>query len=210
LFCIPKRHSKQGASETNQAIFVAQHKVRKSSMEKVLFILGELSDDDIDWMLQTGKREEIPAQTVLIQEGKPIDTLYLLLEGTLTVSVAYLDGKEIARLSSGEMVGEMSFIDSRPPSATVKTLEKTLVLSIPRRQLATRLQQDTGFGSRFYRALALLLSIRMRGTISQLGYGKITPPDGEIHIEELNPNILDNIAIARTRFDWLLRRLRDT
>ncbi|WP_249070847.1 cyclic nucleotide-binding domain-containing protein [Argonema antarcticum] len=178
-------------------------------MEKVLFILGELSDDDIDWMLQTGKREEVPANTVLIEEGKPIDTLYLLLEGTLTVSIAALDNKEIATLSSGEMVGEMSFIDSRPPSATVKTIENSLLLSIPRRQLATRLQQDTGFCSRFYRALAILLSIRLRGTVGQLGYGKVSPHDGNIDVEQLNPNILDNIAIARTRFDWMLRRLRD-
>ncbi|MCL1465336.1 cyclic nucleotide-binding domain-containing protein [Argonema galeatum] len=178
-------------------------------MEKVLFILGELSDDDIDWMLQTGKREEVPANTVLIEQGKPIDTLYLLLEGTLTVSIATLDNKEIATLSSGEMVGEMSFIDSRPPSATVKTIENSLLLSIPRRQLATRLQQDNGFCSRFYRALAILLSIRLRGTIGQLGYGKVSPHDGNIDVEQLNPNILDNIAIARTRFDWMLRRLRD-
>ncbi|MCL1474952.1 cyclic nucleotide-binding domain-containing protein [Argonema antarcticum A004/B2] len=190
-------------------MFVAQHSFRKSGMEKVLFILGELSDDDIDWMLQTGKREEVPANTVLIEEGKPIDTLYLLLEGTLTVSIAALDNKEIATLSSGEMVGEMSFIDSRPPSATVKTIENSLLLSIPRRQLATRLQQDTGFCSRFYRALAILLSIRLRGTVGQLGYGKVSPHDGNIDVEQLNPNILDNIAIARTRFDWMLRRLRD-
>lgn len=179
-------------------------------MEKVLFILGELSDDDIDWMLQKGKREKFPGNTVLIQEGKPIDTLYLILEGTLIVSIAALNGKELARLSSGEMVGEMSFIDSRPPSATVTTEEDSLVLSIPRRELATQLQMDTGFGSRFYRALAILLSIRLRGTIGQLGYGKSEPPDGEIAEEQINPNVLDNMAIARTRFDWILRRLRDT
>ncbi|HEY9849409.1 MAG TPA: cyclic nucleotide-binding domain-containing protein [Leptolyngbyaceae cyanobacterium] len=179
-------------------------------MEKVLFILGELSDDDIDWMLQKGKREEIPADTVLIQEGQPIDNIYLILEGTMSVSVAAFKNKEIARISSGEIVGEMSFIDSRPPSATVTTLENSLVLSIPRRELATTLQMDMGFASRFYRALGVLLSTRLRDTISHLGYGKNHPLDGEIQEDQLHPTILDNIAIARNRFDWILRHLRDT
>lgn len=179
-------------------------------MEKVLFILGELSDDDIDWMLQKGKREEIAANTILIEEGQPIDNIYLILEGTLSVSVAVFHHKEIAKISSGEIVGEMSFIDSRPPSATVKTLEDSLVLSIPRRELAATLQMDTGFASRFYRALAILLSTRLRDTVSHLGYGKNHPLDGEIQEDQLHPNVLDNIAIARNRFDWILRHLRDT
>ena len=180
-------------------------------MEKVLFIFGELSDDDIDWMLQNGKREKIPANTVLIQEGKAIDTIYLLLEGTLTVSVAAWNDKEIAKLSSGEIVGEMSFIDSRPPSATVTTVDEALVLSIPCRKLAGQLKLDAAFASRFYRALALLLSTRLRGTISQLGYGQTALLDGDGAFDEtqLNPNVLDNITIARSRFDWILRRLRD-
>lgn len=178
-------------------------------MEKVLFIFGELSDDDIDWLLQNGRREKIPANTTLIEEGKPIDTIYLLLDGTLTVSISAWDGKEIAHLASGEIVGEMSFIDSRPPSATVTSVDEALVLSIPCRKLAVQLQLDAAFASRFYRALALLLSTRLRGTISQLGYGKTQLLDGDIDEAEINPNVLDNIAIARSRFDWILRRLRD-
>ena len=178
-------------------------------MEKIFFILGELSDDDIDWMLQKGERQEIPPNTVLIEEGKPVDSIYLILDGTLSVSIAPLEGKQIAIISSGEMVGEMSFIDYRPPSATVKTIEKSLVLSIPRQELAKTLHIDTGFASRFYRALAILLSTRLRGTISQLGYGQNPSQDGDIQMDQLNPNILDNIAIARNRFDWILRRLRD-
>lgn len=84
-------------------------------MKKIFFLLGELDDDDIDWMVSTGRREEVAAGTVLIQEGKAIDTLLILLEGTLSVSVAALEGKTIARLTSGAVVGEMSFADARPP-----------------------------------------------------------------------------------------------
>ncbi|OKH36383.1 cyclic nucleotide-binding protein [[Phormidium ambiguum] IAM M-71] len=175
-------------------------------MQKVFLILGELSDDDVDWIIQKSKWQEIAANTVLIEEEKPVDAIYILLEGVLTVSISALGGKEIATLTSGEVVGEMSFIDFRPPSATVTSAQDSLVLSIPRKELANKLQFDIGFASRFYRSLAILLSLRMRGLVSQLGYGKAQAE--EVELEQLHPYLLENITLARARFDWIIRRLR--
>ena len=174
--------------------------------KKVLFILGELEDDDIDWMISIGKREDIPAETVLIHEGQPVDTLYILLSGTLSVSIAALGDKEIAQLSCGDVVGEMSFVDSRPPSATVKTSAHSLLLSIPRAALVQRLEQDIGFAFRFYRALTVLLSTRLRGTVRLLGYGP--EEDLEDSSPEFDPHVSESVALAEVRFNWLLRRLK--
>lgn len=182
-------------------------KVKQFSMKKVLFLLGELSDDDIDWIIASSKREDVEPGTILIYEGQPIDTLYILLDGKLVVTTA-ATSKEIAILSGGEVVGEMSFVDSRPPSATVKALEKSLVLSIPRSDLVTKLYQDIGFSARFYRALALFLSHRLRVTVSQLGYGS-PPPTDDPADSTLAPETMDSFALAQTRLDWLLRRLRE-
>lgn len=173
-------------------------------MKKVLFILNELNDEDIDWLVEVGRREEIPSGTVLIQEGLPVDTLYILLDGMLVVSISALAGKQIARLATGEVVGEMSFIDARPPSATVKTLERSVVLAIPRLTLAEKLRQDIEFAARFYRALAILLSYRLRGTVKQLGQDK-ERLDSEI--TQRDAGLENNGAIAQARFDRLLRRL---
>lgn len=175
-------------------------------MQKVLLILGELSDDDIDWIIATGHRKEIGQGQILIHEGQPVDALYLVLEGRLGVSVAALGGEQIACLISGDMVGEMSFVDARPPSATVTTLEPCLVLAIARDRLAERLDLDVGFASRFYRALAMLLSNRLRVTVQHLGSDR----DEAVHVssENLSDNDSENIALARVRFDWMLRRLR--
>ena len=94
-------------------------------MRKVLFIFGELSDKDVDWMMATGQRERILPGAVLIQEGKPVEALYIVLEGLLRVSVESAGSRELARLGSGEIIGEMSFVDAHPPSATVKALENS-------------------------------------------------------------------------------------
>ncbi|HEY9634964.1 MAG TPA: cyclic nucleotide-binding domain-containing protein [Coleofasciculaceae cyanobacterium] len=179
-------------------------------MKRVFFLLGELDDDDIDWMISIGRREEVAAGTVLIQEGQTIDTLHILLEGTLSVSVAALEGKTISRLTSGAVVGEMSFADSRPPSATVQAVENSLVLSIPRGVLLEKLKKDEGFASRFYRAIAIFLSTRLRGTVRYLGYAKGQLLNEDHGTEDLSPEMLENVKLATARFDWLLRRLKNS
>lgn len=182
-------------------------------MRKVLVILGQLSDLDIEWMITAGRKQQIPVGTTLIHEGKEIDALYIVLEGALAVHIQARSGqgaREIVRLRTGEMVGEMSFIDARPPSATVQAIDVATVLAIPRQQLAAKLEQDTGFAARFYRALAMLLSDRLRGTNSQLGYGGDQPqplPNGDDDEGELDPNLLGSVALAGTRFDLILKRL---
>ncbi|MBD2092319.1 cyclic nucleotide-binding domain-containing protein [Microcoleus sp. FACHB-1515] len=166
-------------------------------MKQVLFILGELSDADIDWLIQTGDRQDVEPGTILIHEGKSVDALYILLEGTLVVTISALEGRQIARLASGDVVGEMSFVESRPPSATVQTLEKSVVLAVPRSLLSEKLQTDVGFAARFYRALAILLSSRLRGTVRQLS----NSPDR-------TQTETETAAIAQQRFDNLLERLK--
>lgn len=177
-------------------------------MHKVLVFLNELSDNDIDWLIEAGEKREIPSGTVLIYEGKTVDTLYIMLDGTLVVSIAAMGERELARLYSGEVVGEMSFVDARPPSATVKTMENSLVLAISREKLARKLIDDESFASRFYKALAILLSHRLRGTVKQLGYSsdKTSEPNGASSTD----SAASHSAIAGTRFERLLERLEVT
>ena len=174
-------------------------------MRKVLYILGELSDSDIEWLIATGRKEQLEAGAVLIYQDKPIDAVYIVLDGSLSVGTGRGD-REIARLGAGEMVGEMSFIDARPPSATVTALEKSVVLAVPRQLLVSKLEQDAGFAARFYRALAIFLSNRLRGMVSQYGYGTEQQVATDL-ADELDANILDNVYLAGSRFDHLLKRL---
>ncbi|MEO1520847.1 MAG: cyclic nucleotide-binding domain-containing protein [Cyanobacteria bacterium J06633_2] len=178
-------------------------------MHKVLVFLNELSDRDVDWLIESGEKRAISSGTVLINEGKPVDTLYIMLDGTLVVSIAAMGVRELARLYSGEVVGEMSFVDARPPSATVKTMEDSLVLAVPRQLLAQKLHDDESFGCRFYKALAILLSYRLRGTVKQLGYS----PDNQANVAKTNGQTVrvtsenNDVAIAESRFEKLLQRL---
>jgi CRP-like cAMP-binding protein len=173
-------------------------------MQKLLFILGELSDDDIDWIIQSSCREEVETGRVLIEKGSPLDKLYVLIDGTVKVSV---DHQVLATLHPGEIFGEMSFLDSRAPSATVTAAEPCVVLSLLRRDLSDRLHRDIQFAASFYRALAMFLSDRLRAADSRIGYGSSYSYEQTLD-EITNPEVLSNYHLAKTRYDWFLNRLR--
>jgi len=175
-------------------------------MRTALLSLGIFTDADLEWMLATGRREDIPAHTILVQEGTPIAAVYIVIDGTFAVSVA---GKGVGRLLSGEVVGEVSFVDSRPPSATVQAEENARVLAIPRPLLTRKLAQDIAFAARFYRAMAVFLADRLRHTTSRLGYGQDAPRNEDPADEDdLDPAALTHVSLASAQFDRLLQRLR--
>lgn len=178
-------------------------------MRKALYILAELSDRDFEWMLTVGRAKQIAAGTVLIREGEPIDALYIVLDGMLGVSVDALDSADIARLGYGEVVGEISFVDARPPSATVRAIEDSLVWALPRSQLVAKLSRDLAFSAHFYKALAIFLSDRLRRTVGRLGYEKDPPALPDIDQNGvLTPPLFDNLELAKARLDWMLNRLK--
>jgi len=179
-------------------------------VRKALFLLGVLDDSDLDWMIKVGRRQEVTPGSLLIREGTQVDAVFLVIDGLLAVRVAARGDENIALLRSGEIVGEMSFVDSRPPSASVLAVDPTIVLAIPRPALASKLEDDVRFAARFYRSLAVFLSDRLRSTVSQLGYGKGGPSQDEEEPDEVDPATLDNVSLAGARFDWLQRRLKET
>jgi CRP/FNR family cyclic AMP-dependent transcriptional regulator len=116
-------------------------------MRKVLYIFGLLTDGDIEWMAKNGRCRRLSDGELLIEEGGMSDSLILLLEGELQVTAKGYGA--IARMGIGEIVGEVSLVDSAPPSATITAHGDGFALFLDKRQLLEKLEHDEGFGSRF-------------------------------------------------------------
>lgn len=178
-------------------------------MRKALTFLGILNDSDIDWLVTTGSKREVAPGHVLVSEGVPIDSVFLVIDGRFSVTVSALGGREVAQLMSGEVIGEMSFVDSHPPSASVQALERSAVLAVPRARLSAKLNGDTAFAARFYRALAVFLADRLRSTVATLGYSSNEALDQDkVYRDEIDPDTLDAISLAGARFEWIQKKLR--
>ena len=174
-------------------------------MRKALYLMGILDDGDVEWLAKNGSTRYVPAGTMLIHENTAIEDVYVLLDGELSVLSQALSNRQIASLLAGEIVGEISLVDSRPSSATVLAACDSHVLVIPRRVLSSKLQMDNAFSARFYKAVATLLADRMRKTVSYLGYGKWS--EG-MDPDELDEPLMDTASLGATRFDRMLKQLR--
>lgn len=175
-------------------------------MRKVLYIFGLLADADVEWMARTGARRRIADGEILIHEGRAVGSVILILRGQCVVTEKIAG--EIARLGVGEILGEMSFVDSTPPMATVTAVGEGLALFLDKQTLARKLEADPAFGCRFYRALAIFLADRVRGTVRRMGYGGAQGLDPQaIEKDELDVGLLDVVSQAGDRFDRMLKTL---
>ena len=120
-------------------------------------------------------------------------------------------GIKVATLMSGEVIGEISFVDSRPPSASVVAELPSIVLAIDKVLLKQKLETDGQFGAHFYRAIALFLADRLRSTTGRLGYKGPKGDEKEEPAEdpdELDEDFMQAVSMANVRFDMLVRAVR--
>jgi len=170
-----------------------------------------MDDENLEWLIREGTQKSVAPQDVLIREGQAIEALYIVVEGMFSIQIKAAGDKEVARVGAGEVLGEMSYVDSRPPSATVVAIEESTVLAIPRDVLGAKLKEDMGFAAHFYRALSVFLADRLRETTGQLGYGDADESvhnEDELDEDELDLDQLDSASMGGARFDQLIKRLK--
>ena len=84
--------------------------------------------------------------TVILNEGEPGDSLFVLLQGQVKVYATDENGREITygMISSGDYFGEMS-LDGGPRSASVMTVEPALCSLLSRQAVQQHLQDEPAF-----------------------------------------------------------------
>ena len=172
-------------------------------MRKVLFVIGRLRESDLSWLVKAGVYRTLPVGAAIIHQGKEIDALYIVLSGELLVTVMAPQQRVLGRVGCGELVGELSFLDRRPPSATVTVVKPAAVLAVPRAVLASRLAQDASFAAHFYQALGVMLAYLLRQNLLPFSAG-MPLDEGAVYDDELDTELLDEMAVAERRFRWLL------
>lgn len=174
-------------------------------MQKVLYVLGQLSDAEVDWLAGHGTRLRQAKGAELIRYGAEAGHVFIVLEGE--VSIRSRSGVEISRVGSGEILAEMSLVDSRPASATVVVVADAYVLALDKAVLRDKLDADAAFAAHFYRAIAMLLAERLRRMNMRVAGEDAEPPGGDDELDELGTDVLDKVHLAGARFERLLQRL---
>lgn len=176
----------------------------RDAMRKALYFLGILDDRDVEWMIRNGRKMTLAPGKVLIEQGKPTEWFYFVLDGVFVVYTH--SASRIATLKAGEVIGEISFVDERPPTASVRAEVESKVGAVARVALIEKLREDVEFAARFYQSIAVFLADRMRTTIGSLGVQKLELEESVEDEDELAPHLLNHVSMAGIRFAEMQRR----
>src|SRR5688572_17225850 len=91
-----------------------------------LGVLNGMTDEDLDWILESGEERVLEADEILLREGSRVDAIYFIAKGLFKVFLGAEN--HLNTLGPGQIVGEMSFIEGRPASANVAAVERSSVL----------------------------------------------------------------------------------
>lgn len=139
---------------------------------------------------------EVPAGTLLIREGDPPGSAFVVRRGRLEVEVA---GRIVRELGAGEVIGEIALLTGELRSAAVRARRDSSVIEIPREAFDTMLDTDP----RATRVVLRQVAERLRTAGGPPGP---PPPErlGVVSVVSLHQGA-DAAAVA----DRLVRRMRE-
>ena len=182
----------------------------------------------LDWVAKRAHRRAFPAGTNVLMAEQPGEAVYIILHGTVKIHMEQGDGRDVilSILGAGDLLGEMSLIDSVGRSASAVTLENSLMLWMDKDTFNQLLDEFPPVA----RNLVRILSARVRlsdqliqalATLDVYGrvarqllafadrYGRLTA-DGEIRIPIAltQSDIADLVGASRKRVNQVMVAFR--
>jgi CRP/FNR family cyclic AMP-dependent transcriptional regulator len=183
-----------------------------------------LTSAQLEWVAQRAHRRVFSAGTNVLTIEQPGEAVYIILHGTVKIHVEQGDGRDVILtiLGAGDLLGEMSLIDSIGRSASALTLENSLMLWMDKQTFNYLLDEFPPVA----RNLVRILSARVRlsdqliqalATLDVYGrvarqllafaerYGRLTT-DGEtrIPIALTQGDIADLVGASRKRVNQVM------
>src|SRR2546421_8728260 len=131
-------------------------------------LFADLSPDSLSKLGSCLKIGDFPPAEVIVREGAPGVSMYIIKSGMVevrkkdpTTGIDFL----VAQLSEGAAVGEMSLLTGKPRSATVTTVQPTVVFTLTRADFRNLLTQHPEISL----GLARILAERLEDATKQVG-----------------------------------------
>lgn len=151
-------------------------------------MLPYLTQADERALVESARTVDFDDGAVILAQGQRPRALFVLRRGSAMVERSYdAYSLTVSELQEGEVFGEIGFVDESPASASVVARGTCEVQVIDEALIRALVMQDAGFGERFYRSIARILSARLRATTAQglsefswgSGFGLAQPQAGE-------------------------------
>uniref|UniRef100_A0A7C3KK33 Mechanosensitive ion channel n=1 Tax=Oscillatoriales cyanobacterium SpSt-418 TaxID=2282169 RepID=A0A7C3KK33_9CYAN len=110
------------------------------------------SDVELLQLIEYGYRQLFPAEQIVCEEGTPGEAFYIILKGSVEIFSRRAE-QYIATLNESEFFGEMALLMGIPRSATVRTLEESVLFVIERNDLQRLLTAHQGLADQIAKKL---------------------------------------------------------
>lgn len=141
------------------------------------------SDVELRQVIEKGYRKRLATGEVIARENDPGDSFYLILSGAVEVVVESID-RQVAVRRTGEFIGEMSLLLGTPRSATLRTIEDTILFVVDHGNLQSLLSSHQGLADQ----IAEELSHRQE-TLKSLGVAMMEVTKEESRFELIRKQI---------------------
>ncbi len=95
-------------------------------------------------MSSINNKKSIKAGAIILQQGEEGNSAYIIESGTVEILIEKEQGliQSLGTRSEGTLIGEMSLVDNKPRTATIKALEDCVLLEITRNDFNHRLENS--------------------------------------------------------------------
>jgi len=128
----------------------------------MITLLEILPEYVLSWMVKRGKERHLQEKEILLEEGVVNSSLYIVLDGLLSVVAPVEGDRRVVHTPPGSVLGELSLFSEDTASVTVVAEEPSLVLEVAKDVLQEKLAHDHVFAADFYRVLLLYTSRLLR------------------------------------------------
>jgi NTE family protein len=130
------------------------HFLNSSNRRRILLnLFGDLEEDLIEHILNSGKTLEVESGQFLFHQGDHDNTLYLVLTGRFRALALLGDGvlHALGDIGEGEPIGEFALFMAEPRSASVVAIRKSVVLELKESQYLAIVAKHPSFSSKLTR-----------------------------------------------------------
>ncbi len=161
-------------------------------VESVEIFSGFTQAELVD-LLGNAEKCQFRAGENILSEGSSGHFMYIILDGEVEIRKKLASGgfKPLCHLFAGNCFGEMALVDNDVRSASVKAIEKCLLLRVGEGDF----WKNPTMSAKLYRNIARLLSRRLRDTNAMISFAYLD--SGEDSCPEFDPDITQRKFLKR-------------
>jgi len=117
---------------------------QRLTLLKEIDIFQPFSETARIYLSERMRSHRFAAGEMIVRQGDAGDSLFIIVEGVVSVQVRFEDDKvvEVARLGAGSFFGEMALLTGQERTATITTLNETHLFEIIKEDILPLLQQQ--------------------------------------------------------------------